>query len=120
MADRHSRLLRYLQFAGHLCLFVSLFPYTSRAAITLHGGDLIDNAQRKGQCGAQHGARLWVNATFPVIATFGLCHFAEVDFQDTRACPAGYAREGPSPHESIWQRISTAARTVTLDLRGLL
>jgi hypothetical protein len=120
MADRHSRSLRHLRFAGYLCLFVSLFTYTSRAASALYGGDLIDNTQRKGQCDAQHGARLWVNATFPVIATFSLCHFAEVDFHDTRACPTSYVREGASPHESIRQRISTAARTVKLDLRGLL
>jgi hypothetical protein len=121
MADCYSCLLRYLQFTGLSCQFVSLFTGAPRGDVTLYCGNFIKNAHRNGQRGARHGATLGANAAIPVVAKPGIHGFAELDPKDTvaKSVPSD-VREFASPPEGIRRPASkVGASLATSKLRGL-
>jgi 3',5'-cyclic AMP phosphodiesterase CpdA len=66
-------------------VFREAFRQASRAAFTLHAGDLINNAHHDGQWGEWFGAPAWVNATIPVVPTPGNHEYAKLDEKDDKA-----------------------------------
>jgi len=121
MADWFSRLLRYLQFTGLSCLFVSFFTDAPRAVVTVYGGDLSKNAHRDGWRDARFGAPIWVSAAIFVVATLGVHRFAKFDTQDTNAKGVSKnACDWDSHPEGIRRPVSTAGASVTISkLLGL-